>query len=117
MKEMKKKRKASKKKKVIPIKREETSLENTFFATFIGEYVEVICSRGISYNNNTVPVSTSGFLLDVDDEFYYLSQDGQSVSSAVKKVDVTVMEIINQQSFATQVLEEVKIPENREDGN
>lgn len=112
---MKNKRKASKKKKVI--KREETSLENTFFASFIGEYVEVICSRGISYNNNTVPVSTSGFLLDVDEEFYYLSQDGQSVSSAVKKVDVTVMEIVNQQSFATQVLQEVEVPENREDGN
>lgn len=109
-----KKRKVTKKKVA---KRKETSLENTFFTTFIGEYVEVICNKGIHYNDHTVPVATSGFLLDVDEEFYYLSQDGQSVTSAVKKIDVTVIEIINQKTIEDQLLEQAKVPENKEDGN
>lgn len=106
---------ALKKKKLA--KREETSLDNTFFTTFIGEYVEVICSRGVTYQNETVPVVTSGFLLDVDNEFYYLSNDGQAVSAAVKKSDVSVMEIIQQKSYAEHVLEQTKIPQNKDDGN
>jgi len=64
-----------------------------FFTTFVGEYVRIVTTvvmtdtieteEGIS--TSSAPLLTEGYLLDYDDNFYYLGQSPDNVTTAISR--------------------------------
>jgi hypothetical protein len=104
------------KKKCATKKRSESSLDSTFFVSFVGEYVDVISKFLSGSTKSTLTGVISGFLLDLDDKFYYLSDDGQTVSRAIKSEDVMAIEIVQQKTIHDIALEQLEIVD-RNDAN
>jgi hypothetical protein len=80
-----------------------------FWTTFIGEYVEILCKYETS---ERMPLSVIGYLLDIDDIYYYIGAGPLQVESALKKEDVCFISIINNVDPTTQMLEDMPIPED-----
>jgi len=98
-----------KKKRNTIKKRLETSLDSTFFVSFVGEYVDIISKFVTATSKTTMTGVISGFLLDIDEKFYYLSDDGQVVSRAIKCEDVMAIEIVQQKTIHDIALERLEI--------
>lgn len=72
--------------------------DDVFFQAFIGEFVEVILDFKVPQNiqvgpENEMtmiegPLTTAGFVLDKDDLFLLLSDDGENVSQAIQLKDI-----------------------------
>lgn len=113
MKKIKKKQSKTKIQKI-----DDSSPTSTFFLSFVGEYVEIICKEISSTTEiGTIPLVINGFLLDIDDNYLYLSDDAQSVSRAIKKADYSVIEIVKQYNVLDEALKRVEIPDNPDEGN
>ena len=85
---MKKKPQSKTTKKLMTKLDPSTDPSSTFFLSFVGEYVEIICKGATTTTEIGVfPIVVNGYLLDLDEKHLYLSDDGQSVSRAVKKED------------------------------
>jgi hypothetical protein len=89
---------------------DETSLESTFFASFVGEYVEIVCKVVGATKEITLPVVVNGFLLDIDDDFYYLSDNGTEVSKAVRKDGLIIIEVAKQKTPEEEILDNLTRP-------
>lgn len=100
-------KKRSKKASII----KETDMDNLFFASFVGEEVEIMCSKTIAPHNGLM---LTGTLMDIDEVYYYLG-DGKKVNMAINKEDVIVIEI--SKTMEDIMLNQVDIPEKAEDGN
>lgn len=108
-----KKKKAKKIKRLQPVK-QSSIMDSTFFSVFIGEYVEIIAKTGLT---DKVPVIVQGYLLDIDDDFYYLADDGNSVSRALKRSELCVIEIAKTKTLFDEILENTPSALNKEEGN
>lgn len=91
-------------------------VSDVFWSTFIGEYVELACEFETT-TSGKLPVALQGYLLDADEENYFLGKNAIEVSSAVKRIDVAYIEIIEEIDQATQILQEMPIPETEEENN
>lgn len=91
---------------------------SVFFTSFIGEKVELIC-KGPSATTEigVFPIVVNGYLLDLDDDHLYLSDDGQNIARAVKRAEYITIEIVKNLTKYDEALETVLIPEESEDGN
>ena len=108
--------KTKKKKRIQPV--DDSSPNSTFFLSFVGEYVEVVCKEITSTTEiGIIPLVVTGYLLDIDDKFLYLSDDAQNVSRAIKKSDYSVIEIVKQTTPEEEALNRMFVPENPEEGN
>lgn len=105
----------TKKKKLA--KRKETDTHDLFFLTFVGEFVEIVGSTLSGDGTAIVPLVVTGFLLDLDDKFYYLSDDGMSVKRAIKITDLKAIEIVETKTHFDQMLDNVLIPDKKEQSN
>lgn len=110
-------KKPRKKKKTIQLN-DDSNPSSTFFLSFVGEYVELVCKNVITHTEvGVMPLIVTGYLLDVDETHLYLSDDMQNVVRAIKREDYAVIEIAKSMTDAERVLSELNIPENAEDGN
>lgn len=83
------------------VRRKTTKVNESFFATFVGEYVRVILDLTISETleteegvlNQSTPMAVEGFLLDYDDTYYYLGDGPNNVSQAIKKEKVSAVQV------------------------
>lgn len=96
---------------------DDTSPNSTFYASFIGEYVEIICKQTRTLETGIFPVIVSGYLLEIDDKHLYLSDDAQNIARLVKREDYITIEIAKEQTQEDYVLSTVSIPSDREQGN
>lgn len=96
-----------------------------FGLCFHGEYVEIVTSL---YQKNiegdetgvidqTLPIVLKGYILDMDDEYYYLGNTPEEISKAVKKEAVKYIEIISEQNVFDQILEDFPTPGTKEEQN
>jgi len=80
------------------LKRKKTKTDDRFFQTFAGEQVKVFTKVNVKESAATqegvmeinVPLSCSGYLLDYDDNFYYLGDEPNQANTAVR-IDQVVM--------------------------
>lgn len=93
---------------------EETNIEGVFFSTFIGENVEVLCKTTITQSGIASPIVVQGILLDIDENYYYFSDDGTNVSRALAKNEILFIEIIDDaKSQYSQMLESLTIEKDK----
>jgi hypothetical protein len=57
-------------------------VSDIFGVTFIGEYVEIICKASDDEQGKLI---VRGYMLDIDDDYYYLGANPLEVNTAVKK--------------------------------
>jgi len=101
------------------------SNNDLFFATFIGEYVQVVTKltttftqeneEGLITHVNNIIID--GFLLDQDDLYYYLGQTSDAISSTIKIDDVSIVNISPTPDIFREILDNAEIPENKESFN
>lgn len=95
--------------------KKEKEKDSIFFYTFVGNYVEVV---GAFYNQNQeVPLSIQGYLLDQDDEYYFLGDHPHNITHAVKIESVRYIAIYSDDDQYKKVLVEMCPPETDEDIN
>lgn len=100
---------------------------NLFFQTFIGEYVNVTINLEVTSSINLsedghaheirIPLTITGFMMDFDGEFIYLSPDGKDVNQAFLKSDLKHIEILKIKDEMEQALDDVEAPESEKDYN
>ena len=72
-------------------------------ANFASEYVQVITKTKISEEIPTedgvslvhAPIGEEGFVVDIDDEFVYLGNKPDNVTTAVSRKDISTIKIID----------------------
>lgn len=84
---------------------------DTFFLAFVGELV------GIVYNAGKNAVQLSGYLLDYDDEYYYLGDSEEEITNAIKKNRVIHIQVLDPENEYQQILEELEVPEDETQKN
>jgi hypothetical protein len=105
----------------IPKKKKVNDL---FFITFIGEHVSVLTdfktSQSVQTEEGTLeetsPLVIQGYMLDMDDDFYYLGETAEEIR-AVRKTTVSAIEITKPQDEFSDILDSVKTPENKKGYN
>lgn len=110
-------KKKTKKKKQLQ-HHKDTSPQSTFFLSFVGEMVEIMCKGSATTTEVGVfPVIVQGYLLDIDDDHLYLSDDGQNIARAVKRQDYVAIEIVQQVTEMEEKLRNISVPEDRDNGH
>lgn len=85
-----------------------------FFATFLGEYVEILAKYETT---ERVPLTINGYLLDMDNDFYFTGENSLEVNAAVRKSDVVFISIIPKLDPGTEILENFEVPEDENESN
>jgi hypothetical protein len=83
-----------------------------FKHSFIGEMVEIITK---SENKDRGIFIVQGYLLDYDEDYYYIGEDPLAVSGAIKRDIVSFISIVMTVDPGMEVLEEMPIPKNTEE--
>lgn len=94
-----------------------------FEKVFIGELVSIISDLSVSntsqndenYETNSAYMTFNGFLLDQDDEYCYLGETGNEVSSAIKKDSIRFIQVISPRNELDEILD--SLPDNPEKDN
>lgn len=97
---------------------DEIQEDDFFFLTFIGEYVEVTTKiiASAPEQNVNIPLTIRGFLLDQDENFYYLGEGPGNIKHAVDKELVGIFTIIAAKSEFEEILDNFE-PSKEEDIN
>lgn len=86
-------------------------MDTTLFSeTFLGEYIEVI------YNLKTVkggfePVALYGFLLDVDEDYYFMGDDALAITIAIPKAHNPLIRIVAAKTQEETLLDDMDLPD------
>ena len=93
----------------------ESQADNLFFLTFNGEYVEILANMDTGKEN--YPLVIEGYLLDQDDEYYYIGKSNNDITNAIKKIFVVNIAIVEKKSIYHQVLDGISAPETESEIN
>lgn len=85
-------------------------LTETFFLTFIGELVEI--SGSFVDTNTKAVLKLIGFVLDADDEFYYLGDTPEEITQAIRRDKVFYIQILQPINPYLEKLKSLEIPED-----
>ena len=98
---------------------------NIFFDVFCGEMVEIITDLDViqtvkvSEDNEAIPgpaipMVVNGFLMDIDEKWLYLSQNGEQVNEALPIDAIKHIAIIDVQKELNQAFDNLPDPEGNE---
>ncbi len=62
-------------------------------------------------------IKVQGFILDMDDEFYYLGNTPEEIVRAVKRENVVYIEILNPDNEYRAILDEMEVPKDEAEKN
>lgn len=96
-----------------------------FQTTFIGEYVEITTNHTYSfseetadgYNTGTAISTIRGYLLEFDDEYYYLGDNPNAIFKVIRKAPGMIIEIIDENRTFEKILDDMPIPNNESENN
>lgn len=88
---------------------------DTFFLAFVGEFIEIVAR--LSDENSEESIKTVGYLLDYNDEYYFLGHTPEEISHCVKRSKVTLINTLNPDNLYQEILEDMEIPKNDRDKN
>src|SRR4051812_10415682 len=77
--------------KATPGAKPEGVVLDTFYMAFIGEFVELVGE--FSIQNMTAVTNVQGYLLDVDEDFYYLGVSAEEINVGIRKTAVYSIQI------------------------
>lgn len=98
---------------------------STFTSAFLGQQVTITVNLNQTINFQSspeqsvesMPIFYEGFLLDEDDQFYYLGEDPIEINQAIKKVNVVHIMSIEEKDVFNQILDEMPGPVTEEEIN
>lgn len=96
-----------------PSRKKKTEFNDTFFLTMIGELVQIYC-RDV-FKNSGLPIL--GYILDIDDDYFYIGDSPEEIVRCIKKSDVFMLEIYNEADESLRILENMEIPEDETSKN
>jgi len=90
-----------------------------FKNTFLGEEVELLINMSHKMVEETQdgtlisesPLATTGFILDMDDEYCYLGKTPDEVTKAIRFDFIIGVEIVKAKDLFNDVLDEFEVPE------
>lgn len=93
-----------------------------FFSVFIGEVVSITTSTNLSQTVELedevvqidIPNTFDGFLLDADEEYYYLGDTPHEVSKVVRKEQCVAIEIAKLKTKYDEILDEMDDVEDKD---
>lgn len=97
--------------------------KDTFFETFAGEFVEIVQDFEVTTNLNIVddrvqemrmPMTVSGFVMDSDGEFLYLSPEGEEINQALPIHTIKHICIVPVANPLQEMLDIVEPPEGKD---
>lgn len=95
-----------------------TDLSSVFYLSFIGELIEIVCSGTTTTTEMGIfPVVATGYLLEIDDDFLYLSDDAETICRAIRKSNVITVEVVRKISESEQALLNMSVPSDVDSGN
>lgn len=86
---------------------------NSFFLSFIGEYVQVISSFNFSQADESngvasMPLIVEGFILDADEKYIYMGQDDMGgIRQAIKQDYVVFVQILEQEDEMEKIFSQL----------
>ena len=95
--------------------------KNRLFDTFAGEFVEIVLGIEVPSSINIqedhhhelrMPLILNGFLMDIDDQFIYLSNNGEEVDQAFPVNELKHIQVIQLKDAATEMLDMVEAPDD-----
>ncbi len=89
----------------------------TFHLSFIGEEVEMIVNIKSAQGEEGMPLIINGWLLDMDDIYFYIGNTPNAISQCVVREDVRLIAIVEEFNQLDEVLKNVPTPKNKEEGN
>lgn len=90
-------------------------LNDTFFLSFVGELVEMAGS--FYHGDGENAIKTMGYILDMDDEFYYLGDDPEQISQAIRRDRVIWIQILTPENSYKEILDELEVPNDETQKN
>lgn len=89
-------------------------VSDTFFFSFMGEYVELIGS--FKHEGEEIGMKVEGYLLDADDTWYFLGTNEEIVQS-IRQTDVTSIAIKSIESEYQTLLKDMDVPDDKNEVN
>lgn len=93
-----------------------------FFEIFVGEPVEIVTSLEVpsqfkmsedgELTEIKLPMTVQGYIMDMDDDFIYLSSDGSNANQAVPVLDVKHIQIVSEQDEVEAIIDDIPDPED-----
>lgn len=98
-------------------------ISETFHQAFIGVKVEIVADFYQNYVEETMdsrisnnsPASIQGYILDIDDIFFYLGKNPNEVTMALEKDRVMYIEVIEEKSPYDDMLDALPVPKKSEE--
>jgi hypothetical protein len=87
-----------------------------FYITFVGEYVQLIGEFSSQTVDGTY-ATISGYLLDLDDDYFYIGPTADEINAAIKKDNVFSIQIMPKKDKYSDLLDDVPRPKNKDAGN
>lgn len=95
----------------MPIKRKKTPQPDAFYMIFASEFISLIGE--FSFADAKGITTITGFLLDSDENYYYLGDDAHSINRAIRKTGVYSVEIVPAEpDWKEAILGDLKVPES-----
>lgn len=85
-----------------------------FFATFLGEYVEILTKYEAGDQGKMM---VQGYLLDMDNDYYFIGHNEFEVSAAIKKDNVSFISISSKVDPNVELLENMPVPDDEYENN
>lgn len=93
--------------------KKKNEFESLFALNFIGQEVEFLTSlrhRSTQENEEGIfaeesPIAFRGFLLDVDEQYYYIGSSADEISKAIKKTFVIGIELVKYKNQYDEILD------------
>lgn len=82
---------------------------------FVGELIEIVAR--LSDENSEESIKTIGYLLDYDEEYYFLGNDPEEITHCVKRSKVTLINTLNPDNMYQEMLEEMEVPKSEQGKN
>lgn len=90
--------------------KKKTTITSVFYTSYIGEYVQIVTK--ISPN-----IVVEGFILEIEDEYVHLSDDGMNIVRSIQRSDIGAIEIVKVKTTYDDILDRTPMPDKRENGN
>lgn len=83
----------------------------TFMGTFIGSLVDATGMVGGE------PISVNGFLLDIDEDYLYFGPDQETVLTAIRRENITIISLHDENDDLHDMLKRVEGPKTPQEIN
>ena len=93
-----------------------------FYQAFIGEFVHITTkiktTRSVHSPDGsleeTAPMIAEGYLLDADDEYLYLGYTPESITRAVDRTEISMVDIAQEPNLYDEILDQMPDPASKD---